>query len=215
MSVRDIIYTQLRPRFQNARADLLLQLLSPKPQSCVLDLGGGDGAFARILTSRLPLNLTVADIGPRTLDGLAYVALDDSDRLPFDDNSFDLVFCNSVIEHVTAREDLPETEWQRASLRRQIAFANEIRRVGRTYFVQTPHRWFPFETHSLLPFANVLSHRSTNRLLSTVSRAWPSPPYADWRLLDTQDMKSLFPDGRVHIESLLGLPKSLIAYRRD
>lgn len=214
MSVRNSIYGHLRPRFQNARADLLMRLMSPAPNSRVLDLGGSDGGFARLLSARVPLDITVADIGPREIDGLTYVELDDSDRLPFDDDSFDLVFCNSVIEHVTARENLPETEWQRASHRRQVAFAAEIRRIGRTYFVQTPDRTFPFETHSLLPLANLLSHQQTNRLLSIVSRVWPSPADADWRLLDAADMRALFPDGQVHVERFFGVPKSVIAYRR-
>ena len=36
----------------------------------------------------------------------------------------------------------------------------------------------------------------------------------DWNLLRTQDMRILFPDARVHVEKLAGLPKSIIAYRR-
>jgi hypothetical protein len=214
MTLRDRIYGRVRPRFQNARADLFVGLLQPSSSDVVLDLGGGDGGFARLLRDRIGFEITVADIGPRDLADLRYVELSDTDRLPFGDNAFDIVFCNSVIEHVTERRDVPEAEWQRASRRRQLAFADEVRRVGRAYFVQTPHRGFPFETHALLPLVNTLSHRATNRLLAVASRVWPSPAEADWRLLDETDMQSYFPDATIHVERFVGLPKSVIAYRR-
>src|SRR5260221_13284859 len=39
---------------------------------------------------------------------------------------------------------------------RRAAFAAEIRRVGRGWFVQSPAFSFPIEPHSLLPFAHWL-----------------------------------------------------------
>ena len=55
------------------------------------------------------------------------------------DQSFDFVFSNSVIEHVGGPE-------------RRRAFANEIRRIGRSYWVQTPSIWFPIEAHNGMQF---------------------------------------------------------------
>jgi SAM-dependent methyltransferase len=66
------------------------------------------------------------------------------DGLPFADGEFDLVYCSSVIEHVPAPA--------------RAAFAAELRRVGRGWFVQTPARSFPIEPHALLPFAHWLPH---------------------------------------------------------
>src|SRR5947208_1984386 len=40
---------------------------------------------------------------------------------------------------------------------RRAAFAAELRRVGRGWFVQTPARSFPIEPHSLLPGAHWLA----------------------------------------------------------
>ena len=60
----------------------------------------------------------------------------DGCALPFEDSSFDIVFSNSVIEHVGS--------WER-----QVAFAQECRRVGRKLWVQTPAYTFPFEPHLL------------------------------------------------------------------
>jgi len=56
--------------------------------------------------------------------------------LNYSDNEFDICFSNSVIELVGSFED-------------QRKFANEIRRVGRKLWVQTPARSFFFEPHYL------------------------------------------------------------------
>src|SRR4051794_26662392 len=61
-------------------------------------------------------------------------------RLPFADNEFDLAYSNSVLEHVNDRAGL----------------AREIRRVARSWWVQTPAFSFPIEPHALLPFAHWL-----------------------------------------------------------
>lgn len=71
-----------------------------------------------------------------------FVRADATVGLPFSDDEFDLVYCSSVIEHVAPGD--------------RKAFAAEIRRVGRRWFVQTPARAFPIEPHSLLPGAHWL-----------------------------------------------------------
>jgi SAM-dependent methyltransferase len=73
-----------------------------------------------------------------------FVVADASAGLPFAENEFDLVYTSSVIEHVPRGE-------------RRAAFAAEVRRVGRGWFVQTPARSFPIEPHSLLPAAHWLA----------------------------------------------------------
>lgn len=54
---------------------------------------------------------------------------------PFEDNKFDWVFSNAVIEHVGNRED-------------QLLFVNEMLRVGKNVFFTTPNKWFPVESHT-------------------------------------------------------------------
>ena len=170
-------------------------------------------------------NFTVADIYaalPPVQPGICFVRLQEDKSLPFSDGEFDLVICNAVIEHVTLPKaecmstTLSEQEWRRRSLECQRAFANEIRRVGRAYFVQTPHRDFPIDTHIWLPFTNWLPHHPCVLLSRLTDRFWIKSVYGvvDWNLLRTRDVQVMFPDATIFIERWCGLPKAIIAYRK-
>lgn len=105
----------------------------------ILDLGGtvdywvAMGSFEKFRLTLL--NLTRADVAGHNMESVA----GDARHMPqFTDGEFDLVFSNSVIEHVGAHEQ-------------QLKMANEIRRVGKGYFLQTPSYWFPVEPHFLIP----------------------------------------------------------------
>src|SRR5690606_17235646 len=63
---------------------------------------------------------------------------DATDLREFADQSMDVVFSNSVIEHLFDRKS-------------QAAMAKEVVRVGRDYWVQTPNLWFPMEPHFQVP----------------------------------------------------------------
>ena len=144
--------------------------------------------------------------------GLAYVHGDGCD-IPFADQSFDIVFSNSVIEHVGGQEA-------------QIRFAREISRVGRGYWVQTPNRYFPIETHLLTPFVHLLP-RSARAFIVRRFTVWqwlhrPDAEHrryyvehfiSDIRLLSAQELQALFPDAVIIRERFLMFTKSLIAYR--
>lgn len=220
---------RLRDRFHDARADLLIRLLAPRSGARLLDLGGGDGSFARRLRERADLEITVAEVHEGHRDriegqGFDFVLLNDDDRsLPFGDGEFDIVLANSVIEHVTLPKErcrvemrVDQYEWERETRAAQTRFAEEVRRVGRSYFVQTPHRHFPIEQHLHLPFAQYLSHNSLCRLVTWTDRFWikSCQGIVDWELLSSRDMERLFPGCRIFLERFLGLPKSIIAYRR-
>src|SRR5947207_2206376 len=93
----------------------------------VLDIGGTPECWTLLrVTPRLTLLNT-----PRAKDDLASAATwvaGDGRSLPFRDGTFDVVFSNSVIEHV-------------GDAASQERFAREVARVGRGYWVQTPNRW--------------------------------------------------------------------------
>jgi len=75
--------------------------------------------------------LNIIDYLKTSYDNLTYVKGDARDLSPFKDNEFDVVFSNSVIEHVGSYQD-------------QEKMALEIQRVGKVFFVQTPNYYSPF-----------------------------------------------------------------------
>jgi SAM-dependent methyltransferase len=195
------LYGAVIPRFRRQRMRLFSRLLPSTPETTVLDVGGG------------PMNWQWCEPMPRvtTLNLRSGDVVADGRRLPFRDGSFDVVFSNSVIEHVGSRMD-------------QEAFACEIGRVGRRYFVQTPNRNFPIEPHFMTPLVQFLPVGLRARLARNFT-LWglitrPAPDTVassvrSIRLLTPSDMRRLFPDARLHRERLFGLAKSLVAVRGE
>src|SRR3954453_6629317 len=144
------------------RADLFRRTITTPPGARVLDLGSEDGSH---IHSVVPAgtDVYIADIDAELVHegarryGYHPVVLEPDQPLPFPDGYFDIVFCSSVIEHVTGFDkaacwNVRDTEtFRRTAKASQQAFAAEIRRVGNQYFVQTPNRWFPIEAHTWLP----------------------------------------------------------------
>ena len=175
----------------------------------ILDVGGTPKYWKRMGYDG---DVTCFNLGDyEGADGRITVLRGDArDLSRFRDGEFDIVHCNSVLEHVGTWEDQ-----QRA--------AAEVRRVGRRYFVQVPNRNFPIEPHFLFPCAQFLSEPSRR----FIARHWPwsasrmsgmatEAAIADLvpiRLPDEAEMRRLFPDGELWRERLLGLTKSLVMYR--
>jgi hypothetical protein len=211
-------------RARAKRAKLLHGELSPRADWAVLDLGSADG---RHIHSIIPdcRNVCLADVDVEAASagaaayGYAFVPLGDDGQLPFPDGQFDLVFCSSVLEHVTGPKGADSWEsdacaFESTAARHQARFASEIRRVGRSYFVQTPYRYFPIDSHTWLPAPVALLPRPLLlRLLRITNRYWIKQTHPDWNLLSRRRMAALFPDARIVTERFCGLPKSLIAIR--
>jgi SAM-dependent methyltransferase len=192
-------------------------VFSTLPRARILDVGGTPEIWA---LTPLPeaarvvlLNMPRADESRESaIAGLEYVH-GDGCRLPFADQCFDIVFSNSVIEHV-------------GNAAAQAEFAREVARVGRGYWVQTPNRYFPIETHLLTPMVHLLPQRWRAFIVRRFTVwQWIHRPAADQkrfyiehfvsdiRLLTAEDMRRLFPDAVIVRERFLLLTKSLIAYR--
>jgi SAM-dependent methyltransferase len=132
----------LAARARRRRHERFFALTALPPDARVLDVGCG-ALGLRALEPQL--DITGVDLAPRPDYPGPFVQGDAAEELPFADGAFDLVYCSSVIEHVPPA--------------RRAAFAGEVRRVGRGWFVQTPAWSFPLEPHALLPFAHWLPPR--------------------------------------------------------
>lgn len=178
----------------------------------VLDVGGGaqiwDAAPVRPRVVFLNHPRAAPEIGASDL-----VVYADGGSLPFRDGAFDLVFSNSVIEHV-------------GDAGAQRRFASETARAGKSYWVQTPNRRFLVEQHLWTPLIHWLP-RSWQAWLVSRFTVWGwlagvqgerkdfylSHYLGVVRLLTEAELRALFPDAKVWRERFLGWTKSLIAYR--
>ena len=210
--LRDAL-TRVMRRSRKRRMERCAATFSITPATRVLDVGGTPANW-QLLDS--PPRVTLANM-PRARAPLPpgfECVFADGCRLPFADQSFDLVFSNSVIEHVGERV-------------RQASFAAEIRRVGRRYWVQTPNRWFPIEPHLLTPLVHFLPRAMQSALVRrwTVWSALEKPTedrrafyiehyLRDIRLLGPSAFRKLFPGGRLLRERWMGLTKSLVMFNR-
>ncbi|MBZ5724948.1 MAG: class I SAM-dependent methyltransferase [Acidobacteriia bacterium] len=198
--------------FRRARMRRFAREFAITAQTRVLDIGGTPDCW-RLLPAMPRLTLLNTPRAKDELAGAAGWVAGDGRRLPFRDAAFDVVFSNSVIEHVGGPDS-------------QRSFAREVARVGRGYWVQTPNRWFPVEQHLLTPFVHWLP-RSWQRAIvprftvwSAVVRVTPDRRrfylahyLADVRLLGPRDLRALFPGARIIRERLCGVTKSLIAVK--
>ncbi|MEY5013109.1 MAG: hypothetical protein RLY69_824 [Verrucomicrobiota bacterium] len=144
---------------------------------------------------------------PRREGRMTFEDSDGCDLSRYGDASFDIAFSNSVIEHVG--------DWKRMR-----SFANEVRRVAKAYFVQTPNFWFPVEPHCVTPFFHWLPFASRVWLLRRFDLGyWRGRRSVDAavataesaKLLSAPMMQELFPEARIMKERFFFMPKSLIA----
>lgn len=207
----DSVATRLRRK----RFELLRRMIEGFPDPVrILDVGGrlgywkmmtADGALGR----QVHVTLLNVEASPVEEAGFTAVAGDGRSMPQFADGEFDIVFSNSTIEHVGSFED-------------QRRMADEVRRIGKAYYVQTPNRYFPVEPHFLFPFFQFLPVRVRVWLVQHFALGW-YPRLRDgetaWREVDSIQLlgrdafQSLFPDATVHEERFWGLVKSFVAIR--
>jgi SAM-dependent methyltransferase len=204
--------TAISKFFRTRRMRRLLQNFPITSQTRHLDVGGVP-EFWDLLSQHpflvlLNLHAIKGDLGRGT-----FAVVGNAQFLPFGDSSFDLVVSNSVIEHVGDRQC-------------QERFAQEVARVGRNYWIQTPNLWFPIEQHLFLPIIHWLPlswqapivRRFTLWSLMRVSqdrRDYYAEHYIrDIRLLGSADLRRLFPAAHILRESAFGWTKCLIAVSR-
>lgn len=170
----------------------------------IVDFGGTPSIWLGIGRKNVVL-LNVDD--QRTPPGFVAVK-GDARRTEFPDSSFDLAFSNSTIEHVGTWED-------------QQAFAQELCRVGKRVFCQTPARCFFFEPHYFTPFVHWIPFLTSKhwfvRYFTYYGLRWkPSREQirdfqSHLRLLNCAEMQQLFPNCTISKERFLGMTKAYIA----
>jgi methyltransferase family protein len=204
-----IVHRLFASHFRPARMKLFASAFRINNETRIVDLGGTP--FNWTLIKERPEVTFVNVPGESDFDPLQHkMVMYDGSVVPFVDNSFDVCYSNSVIEHVGDDNSIAH-------------FASEIRRLAPRYFVQTPNRYFFAEPHFLCVFIHWLPFGLQRHLMRWGSlRGWMMRPdqktidewLRDIRLLSIRDMRRLFPDAEIVRERFLGFTKSIIAMKR-
>lgn len=217
------LFERMQRRFRAARfrqiEALIEALVQQHGEIRVLD-AGGRAEYWNMLSPALAarVHLTILNYGEDLADYSTHAAphlrfetvVGDACAMPqYAERAFHLVHSNSAIEHV-------------GGYMRMLSFANEVRRVGQAYYVQTPNVWFPIDPHVAFPFLHWLPdplrlwcyRKFPVGLAGRSDFARAAAILDDWRMIDAATMRALFPDARHSAERFaLVLRKSLIAVR--
>jgi hypothetical protein len=192
------------------RWNWLVETFPDLDQMSVVDLGGDPSTWTR--SPVRPKHAHVINIEKLTPDVPDWIEVDYADACALPERiasrRYDLVFSNSVLEHVGGHE-------------RRLRFAEAVHELAPAHWVQTPYRYFPIEPHWIAPGMQFLPVRAR----ASMARRWPLAHVRStdvrnaldgvlWtELVDRTQMRYYFPDSTVRSERLMGITKSLIAIR--
>jgi Methyltransferase domain len=176
----------------------------------ILDIGGTWEYWDHMGFDRKDCHITLLNLElyPVSNPNFDSVIGDATNLSQYQEDSFDVIYSNSVIEHLFTFEN-------------QQRMANEIMRVGKNYFVQSPNYWFPIEPHWFFPFFQYfpqwLRIEMTHKLnLGFIGRKKDKQKAIDKvkevRLLSKNEMRDLFPQATIWSEKFYGFHKSFVAY---
>jgi hypothetical protein len=197
-------------RWRAARMQAFLDRVRPPKGARIVDLGGTnylwdliEHDFEVTLVNRADYGQALTATQPAADSRYRHLEGDACDlRGVVEDQSFDVAFSNSVIEHVGDES-------------RQAAFAREVQRIAPAYWIQTPSDRCPVEPHSGVPLYWRLPELARARLHEGWRRKVPAwqEMMAELRVLSRERMQELFPGSQIFVERQLGFEKSLAAYR--
>ena len=203
----------LSGHFRRGRSQILRDNCPDLKAKRVCDLGGSRHFWETMPPDLVPEDLVllnIADDGQSRSHTGRFDRLQlqfyDGQHIPYPDGYFDVVICNSVIEHVPLE------------LRRQLC--REIQRVSRYYFLQTPAFAFPIEPHFVVPAAHWLPRTLGRKLvpfgiwavLNRPTKAKMDSYFDEVHLLTRREVADLLPGAKIESERLLGLVKSYTAH---
>lgn len=206
--------TSLSSRLRGRRFAVFLKLLKKIPPPVkILDVGGRPYIWEREVLGQNETNCSITIINTEKLEtqtpNIVALVGDARNMHQFKDNEFDIVFSNSVIEHVGDYQDQPK-------------MANEIRRIGKRYFVQTPNKYFPIEPHFIFPLFQFLPRYLQILLIKNFSLGNRGKAHSSEhaeeivesiKLLDKRGFMNLFPGSHLFEEKIGFFVKSFVAYK--
>ena len=207
--------SKMRKRRIRILLSILEEIYERKGRVKIIDFGG-TREYWNILPENLwedyNLHITIVNLSGaiksiQNTERIYYKEGDCCSLTDFQDQSFDLVHSNSVIEHV-------------GMYGRRENFIREMLRMAPYYYLQTPDFAFPLEPHFMFPFFHYLPLFFRVWLIQRMDigqfkRADTSEAALEKingiNLLSRNELKKLLPNAKIIRERFLGLSKSLIA----
>lgn len=212
---------KVQARFRRKRfariEEMIRSLLQDKDRITILDAGGRADYWTLLSDELRPrVQVTILNYGSELeaydtedRNGLEIVnALGNACDMPqYPDAYFDFAHSNSVIEHVGGYKNMQ-------------SFADEMQRVGRCYYIQTPNFNFPIDPHHAVPFVHWLPDAAKIWIFSNFKVGIGlKSDFSDalqkvdnCRMISPGVFRRLFPNARHYRESfLMAFTKSLIA----
>lgn len=184
-----------------------------KRKVTILDVGGSYTYWKSIdfkyfnTAAYTLLNLYKSDI-PNSCNNMVSVVGDATDLSEYEDNQFDLVFSNSVIEHV-------------GDFEAQRKMVQEMCRTGKHCYLQTPNRYFFMEPHFLIPFFQffplkikvfLILHCNIQNIPKAKNYTEALEIAKSVRLMTKRELSILFPGIKIRKEKFLFMTKSFYLY---
>jgi hypothetical protein len=199
-------------KLRSKRFKLFDELCSSLPRPLtIIDFGGTvDFWVQRGWVGNSDVHITLVNLHeqPQSYPNVIPVVGDATNLHQFDSRSFDVAFSNSVIEHLFTFEN-------------QTAMGQEVQRVAKSYWVQTPNYWFPIEPHFHVPGWQWMPIWLRVEIIRRYSCGWrgrtPDPKEAlklvsEVSLMTKRQLRQIFPAANIIPERIFGLNKSWIAY---
>ena len=201
----------LSDRLRTRRFRLFEQLSGrlPRPMS-IIDIGGTTTFWERRgWANREDVSITLVNLTSQeqVYENIVPAMGDATDLAEYGDDSFDIAFSNSVIEHLFTFDS-------------QASMAREAQRVAGAYWVQTPNFWFPIEPHFLVPAWHWLPEDTRVAILRRRGVGWAGRcedheharrVVREHRLMRRTELARLFPEASIVGERIGGLVKSWTA----
>jgi len=208
------IFTRLSKISRIRKLKLFNKLMSPTKETRILDVGAEISPNSECNVQFIDCypwknNVSAINLSSEHISLIKQyypevdVRVGDACNLPWEDKHFDIVYSNAVIEHL-------------GNFERQKKMATEIMRVGKSWFVTTPNRWYPFEFHMRLPFVTwlprngyiwfgqVISYNHVKRKYMTGIR------HDSLRLMTAKELGRCFPSTRIIKQRVTFMAETLI-----